>query len=209
MFKMFKSFKLLAASLMFLTMFSAPASATFLKPLYYVDQCAEMSYELAANYDKVILEDFEYLPPRVVEYDNSNAIVDVTIILEQDRLVWNKTREVICGFNSDGMIVDYADPFDGDEYILDEPLFYELQAGDYVDVESSNCTAIMVTKEMANKAASGAAIGASMGVTGGIIAIPMSGGVLVAAGYGGGAVVGAAAGGIIGVGHSIYHCVTS
>ena len=206
---MFKRHALLAILFVCITLFSNTASATFLKPLYYVDQCAEMSYELADSYDKAVLEDFEYLPPRVVEYDNSTAIVDVTIILEQDRFVWNKSREVICGFNSDGMIVDYADPFDGEEYVLEEPLFYELQAGDYVDVESSNCTAILVTKEMANKIASGAAIGASMGATGGIIAIPMSGGVLVAAGYGGGAVVGAAAGGIIGVGHSIYHCVAN
>jgi hypothetical protein len=185
------------------------ASASFLKPEYYADQCAELAFEIAYDNQIFVKDEFEYFAPAIVEYENSNVVVDQSIILEQDRrFMWNKDHEVICGFNRDGGIIDYQNPFDDDNvYELDEPVTYIIEPGDYVDVKHEDCTIIDFSTDVALKIAGGAAVGAVLGITGGIVAIPVAGGVLVFSGSGGAAILTATVSGLVGGAKSGYHCV--
>jgi len=186
------------------------AAASYLKPDYYVNQCAELGFEIAYDNKIFVKDEFEYYPPNIVEYADSNTVVDQSIILEQDRkFMWNKTHELICGFDKDGQILDYLNPFDDDTvYELEEPVTYLIEPGDYVDIENEECSAIEFSSEVAMKIAGGAAVGAVLGITGGIVAIPVAGGVLVFAGSGGGAILTGSMSGLVGVATSAYHCVS-
>lgn len=186
------------------------ASASFLKPEYYADQCAELAFEVAYDNKIFVKDDFEYYAPTIVEYENSDVVVDQSIILEQDRrFIWNKDHEIICGFNRDGGIIDYQNPFDDDNvYEFDEPVSYVIEPGDYVDVKHEDCTLVDFSTDVALKVAGGAAVGAVLGITGGIVAIPVAGGVLVFAGSGGGAILSGTVSGLVGGAKSAYHCVS-
>lgn len=184
------------------------ANAQFLKPDYYSDQCAELAFEIAYDHQAFVDDEFDYYPPSIVEYEGSPVVIDQTIELKQTGLIFGKKRTVICGFDENGGMVEYQNPFDDDKfYEFDEPHVYNI-TGEYVDIDDNNCTLIEVSEIVAAKLASGAAVGATLGISGGIIAIPVSGGLLVAAGSGGGAIVGGGVGGLLGGVTAIYHCMT-
>lgn len=201
------------ATLLFFFASLGPAEATFLKPDHYANQCAELAFEVAYENRKLVKDEFEYSAPNIVQYESGSAIVDQSIFLEEERLLFNKSKEFICGFDKNGMIVDYQDPFNEDDvFTLDEPLMYDLEPGDYVDVQDENCNSIEVTKKMALEIGAGAAIGTILGVAGGIIAVPLSGGVVVASALSGGALSGTLQGSLKGLGtgaiKSVYHCIS-
>lgn len=184
------------------------ASASFFKPDYYSDQCAELAFELAYEYQKFVEVEFQTYPASIAEYEDSSVVIDQQIDLTEKKFLRDKTHSVICGFDENGGIVDYQDPFDSDAvYEYDEPIVYNI-VGEYIDIEDENCTLIEVSETVVTKLASGAAVGATLGISGGIIAIPVSGGLLVAAGAGGGAIIGGAVGGLLGGVTAVYHCVT-
>lgn len=201
------------ATLLFFFASLGPAEATFLKPDHYANQCAELAFEVAYENRKLVKDEFEYSAPNIVQYESGSAIVDQSIFLEEERLLFNKSKEFICGFDKNGMIVDYQDPFNEDDvFTLDEPLMYDIEPGDYVDVQDENCNSIEVTKKMALEIGAGAAIGTILGVAGGIIAVPLSGGVVVASALSGGALSGTLQGSLKGLGtgaiKSVYHCIS-
>lgn len=198
-----------AAGILLLFFSAAPVHAEFLKPSYYVDQCAELAFEVAYEEQKFVSKEFSYQAPQLVDYTGTKAFIDVIVILREERkLLLDKDREFICGFSKDGLIVDYSNPFDGEDYEFDEPYVYNI-VGDYVDIQSESCTLKSFSRDVAMKIAGGAAVGATLGITGGIIVIPVSGGLLVAAGSGGGAIIGGAVGGLVGTATTAYHCVAS
>ena len=66
-----------------LLFFPGVATADYLKPDYYVDQCAELAFEVAYDNQKFVKDEFEYFPPSIVDYEDSPSAVDVSIVLEQ------------------------------------------------------------------------------------------------------------------------------
>lgn len=184
------------------------ASASFFKPDYYSDQCSELAFELAYENQKFVEKEFQTYSASIENYEDSSAVVDQQIDLTEKKLLRDKTYSVICGFDKNGGIVDYQNPFDSDAvYEYEDPIVYNI-VGEYIDIEDENCTLIEVSEIVVAKLSSGAAVGATLGVSGGIIAIPISGGLLVASGAGGGAIIGGAVGGLLGGVTAVYHCVT-
>lgn len=202
-----------ATVLLFFWASLSPVHASFLKPDHYINQCAELAFEVAYDNRRLVKDEFEYNPPAIVQYESGSVIVDQSIFLEEERVLFNKSQEFICGFNKNGLIVDYQDPFNSDNvFILDEPALFDLEPGDYVNVQDESCNSIDITKKMAVEIGAGAAIGTVLGVAGGIIAVPLSGGVIVASTLSGGALAGTLQGSlkglISGTTKSVYHCVS-
>ena len=69
------------AAVMRIVLSSTSAKAGFLKPSYYVDQCAELAFEVAYENQKFVSKEFSYSAPTLVDYSGTKAFIDVSVVV--------------------------------------------------------------------------------------------------------------------------------